>query len=417
VDLCALEKQVAEDAEKGEATATGVGEGGGVDEAVRRTVADTEYYDLLRVQPNASPSEIKKAYYKEARVCHPDKNPGDAEATAKFQKLSTVYQVLSDPDLRKKYDRDGKEGIDKQKTVQMDPRAFFSLLFGSERFEPWTGELHIAAQADHFSKITEDDEMSAESEKTLRKRQLKREVGCAVHLRERCARFIYGRDAEGFEAQMREEAKELADSQYGPELLQALGEMYLSRSEIYLANELHGRISLTKSRASMKHNGLVFKHSLRFYRNAAGSLIKAGKVYSAATKIPKEKEGEQSADAGDASVPEEQAHEVEAAMEDALPSFLQTAWSYVVRDIDKTVRDVGRKFLQDKSVPWQIRIRRAQALQLLGQVFVSEGALAAKAAAASSVPDPGAANAEAAGPTSAAKAVLQEAMLGAMREK
>ncbi|CAE7218389.1 Cpn2 [Symbiodinium sp. CCMP2592] len=132
-------------------------------------------------------------------------------------------------------------------------------------------------------------------------------------------------------------------------------------------------------------------------------------VYSAATKIPKEKEGEASADAGEASVPEEQAQEVEAAMEDALPSFLQTAWAYVVRDIDKTVRDVGRKFLQDKSVPWQIRIRRAQALQRLGQVFVSEGALAAKAAAASSVPDPGAANAEAAGPTSAAKAVLQEA--------
>eukprot|EP00439_Symbiodinium_sp_Y106_P066720 s450_g10.t3 len=55
VDLCALEKQVAEDAEKGEATATGdmgdiVDIGGGVDEAVRRTVADTEYYDLLRVQ-------------------------------------------------------------------------------------------------------------------------------------------------------------------------------------------------------------------------------------------------------------------------------------------------------------------------------------------------------------------------------
>ncbi|CAE7735730.1 unnamed protein product [Symbiodinium microadriaticum] len=140
-------------------------------------------------------------------------------------------------------------------------------------------------------------------------------------------------------------------------------------------------------------------------------------VYSAATKIPKEKEGEPSADAGDAAVPEEQAQEVEAAMEDALPSFLQTAWSYVVRDIDKTVRDVGRKFLQDKSVPWQIRIRRAQALQLLGQVFVSEGALAAKAAAANSVPEPGAASTEAGGPTLAAKAALQEAMLGAMREK
>ncbi|CAE7234085.1 fliI [Symbiodinium natans] len=140
-------------------------------------------------------------------------------------------------------------------------------------------------------------------------------------------------------------------------------------------------------------------------------------VYSAATKLPKEqKEGEAATDSGDAAVPEEQVQEVEAAMEDALPTFLKAAWSYVVRDIDKTVREVGRKFLQDKSVPWQIRIRRAQALQLLGQVFVSEGATAMKAAN-SATPEPGANGAEVGGATSAAKAVLQEAMLGAMREK
>eukprot|EP00435_Cladocopium_sp_Y103_P057252 s178_g19.t1 len=265
----------------------------------------------------------------------------------------------------------------------------------------------------------------SELEKSLKKRQLRREVACAVNLRERSARYVYGRDSEGFEAQMRQEARELdassewisncrvrtsrkgflnllrASSQFGPELLQALGEMYLARSEtIYLANELHGRISLTKSRASMKHNSLVLKHRLRFYKNAAGSLIKAGKVYSAATKVSKElKEEQPESQSGkgqsgnvsnngsaptpfqltnskdrEAPVTEEQAQQVEAAMDDALPLFLQTAWSYVVQDIDRTVRDVGRKFLQDKSVPWQIRIRRAQALQLLGEIFQTEAA-------------------------------------------
>ena len=399
VDLCALERQLAQETDKEVSSP-----GGSTQPTTDGQVADTEYYDLLQVLPNASPSEIKKAYYKEARLCHPDKNPGDAEATAKFQKLSTIYQVLSDPELRKKYDRDGKDGVDKQKTVQMDARAFFCLLFGSERFEPWTGELLIAAQADHFAKASEDDEMS-ELEKSLKKRQLKREVACAVNLRERSARYVYGRDSDGFEAQIRQEARELASSQFGPELLQALGEMYLARSEIYLANEFHGRISLTKSRASMKHNGLILKHSLRFYKNAAGSLIKAGKVYSAASKISKEiKEPEsQSTQPGDPPVTEEQAQQVEAAMDDALPLFLQTAWSYVVRDIDRTVRDVGRKFLQDKSVPWQIRIRRAQALQLLGEIFQTEAA-SAKATGQ----DAGAAD-------GTAKAVLQEAMLGAMR--
>eukprot|EP00913_Durusdinium_trenchii_P025419 g23863.t1 len=144
----------------------------------------------------------------------------------------------------------------------------------------------------------------------------------------------------------------------------------------------------------MKHNGLVLKHRLRFYKNAAGSLIKAGKVYSAASKFSKEEPTQTEGEGPPLS--EEQAQEVERVMDDALPLFLQTAWSYVVRDIDRTVRDVGRKFLQDKSVPWQIRIRRAEALKLLGEIFQAE-ATAAKAAG----PEQGA--------DGTAKAVLQEA--------
>jgi len=62
-----------------------------------------------------------------------------------------VYQVLSDPEMRRKYDKEGKTGVE-EKAMTMDPAAFFSLLFGSERFVPWTGELHVAMQADHFNK-------------------------------------------------------------------------------------------------------------------------------------------------------------------------------------------------------------------------------------------------------------------------
>ena len=49
--------------------------------------------------------------------------------------------MLSDPESRKKYDREGKSGIEGH--VKMDPSTFFSLLFGSERFEPWMGELPL----------------------------------------------------------------------------------------------------------------------------------------------------------------------------------------------------------------------------------------------------------------------------------
>lgn len=56
---------------------------------------DTSYYDLLGVQPNASPSAIKKAYYMAAMQSHPDKNPDDPEAEERFKQISEAYQGIS----------------------------------------------------------------------------------------------------------------------------------------------------------------------------------------------------------------------------------------------------------------------------------------------------------------------------------
>jgi molecular chaperone DnaJ len=64
-------------------------------------------YETLGVAKNASQDEIKKAYRKLARKYHPDRNPGDDEAEAKFKEVQTAYDVLSDEDKRKQYDRVG----------------------------------------------------------------------------------------------------------------------------------------------------------------------------------------------------------------------------------------------------------------------------------------------------------------------
>ena len=64
-------------------------------------------YDTLGVAKNASQDEIKKAYRKLARQYHPDRNPGDAAAEAKFKEVQTAYDVLADADKRKQYDAFG----------------------------------------------------------------------------------------------------------------------------------------------------------------------------------------------------------------------------------------------------------------------------------------------------------------------
>ena len=63
-----------------------------------------DYYKTLGVTPTATTDEIKKAYRKLAREHHPDVNPTDQGATARFAKLSEAYEVLSDPGKRSKYD-------------------------------------------------------------------------------------------------------------------------------------------------------------------------------------------------------------------------------------------------------------------------------------------------------------------------
>ena len=67
-----------------------------------------DYYEILGVQRGATPEELKAAFRKMALKYHPDRNPGDASAEAKFKELNEAYSVLSDADRRAYYDRVGK---------------------------------------------------------------------------------------------------------------------------------------------------------------------------------------------------------------------------------------------------------------------------------------------------------------------
>ena len=139
----------------------------------QRQVADREYYDLLGIEPNATNSEVKKAYYVKARESHPDRNP-DPLAHSKFQKIGEAYQVLSDEKLRANYDEGGKTNV--EDAPQLDSSTLFAMIFGSEKFEPLVGELKLASQ------MSEQTAGEYEHPKLRAFKQRKRIVQCAINL-------------------------------------------------------------------------------------------------------------------------------------------------------------------------------------------------------------------------------------------
>ena len=67
-----------------------------------------DYYKILGLTPAATPAEVKKAYRKLALEHHPDRNPGDPQAAARFIEIAEAYEILGDPDRRRSYDRSYK---------------------------------------------------------------------------------------------------------------------------------------------------------------------------------------------------------------------------------------------------------------------------------------------------------------------
>ena len=354
-----------------------------------RPVKDREYYDLLGVSTNATTSEIKKAYYKEARKCHPDKNVDDPKAAEKFQALGHAYQVLSTDHLREAYDANGKSENQGETAMQdVDPFVFFNVMFGSHLVEPYIGELWIADTADSMMKNAADekkpDELDTLSEEEQHKimmekmkkasaeselKQRKRQVKCAQNLVKRIAQYD-PKNKEEFIAAAQQEAMEIAKGAYGALYCITIGFALEVSAEEYLGFEttflgMGGHLARTKKNAS------AFNANMKLL----GAGFKAASAGSKAMKEAEELQKTVEQRGPDASVDPNQAQQMAEQLDDSLPAFLEFAWAINKRDIQQTLRKVCKKVFRDASVPKETRIERAQAIQILGAEFKRIGNL------------------------------------------
>nr|XP_019011117.1 uncharacterized protein I206_04428 [Kwoniella pini CBS 10737]OCF49898.1 hypothetical protein I206_04428 [Kwoniella pini CBS 10737] len=128
-----------------------------------KKVKDTQLYDILGVQPEATDIELKKAYRKLAIKWHPDKNQSE-EAEVRFKEIGEAYQILSDADKRAFYDKVGKDGMNRVEGEEMDPQEVFGKIFGGEAFFDYIGEIALVKDFTKTMDVVMTPEERAEME-------------------------------------------------------------------------------------------------------------------------------------------------------------------------------------------------------------------------------------------------------------
>ncbi|KAL3232939.1 Protein CAJ1 [Nakaseomyces bracarensis] len=358
-------------------------------------VKDTTFYDVLGVSPDATPSDIKKAYRKKAMQTHPDKHPDDPDAQAKFQEVGEAYQVLNDPDLRKRYDEFGKDDAVPQQGFE-DAEEYFTAMFGGDGFKDWIGDFSLfkelneatemmgedscagdtatsanggvngAADGTHVvkhdgnsesakpGKLTKEQrEKLVEMEKKRRAEMAKQVEELAKKLNDKLLKYtlaVKGGHLDEFSKKLDQEIEELKLESFGLELLYLIARIYKTKANNYLmAKKTFG---FSKIFTSTRDNA----RSVKSAYNLLSTGMEAQKTMEQMSKVDEDTLDQ---------------YEKAKFEQDMAGAALGVMWAMNKFELERKLKDVCNSVLNDKSVPSKERQEKAKAMLYIATKFAS----------------------------------------------
>lgn len=378
-------------------------------------VVDTTYYDLLGVSPNSKPIDIKKAYRKKSIQEHPDKNPNDVTATERFQAISQAYQVLSNESLRAKYDKFGKEEAVPQNGFE-DAGEQFAAIFGGDAFSSYIGELTLLKNIQKTEELSQQDEVEKTKEKdkdkhdsivnssvsingkkpvilhntpsntcdsaTEGKKKTKLEEfeeeqrlekektieELSIILRDRLSILTESTYDDvckcSFQKKFEEEANMLKMESFGLDILHTIGEIYSEKAQIFIKSQhawgLGGILHSLKAKGSVVIDTVRTVSAALDAQNTMKELDKL-KAASGSTEPLRNDNGVE--------ITKPTVEDVAQLEHLLMGKVLSAAWHGSKFEMMSTLRSVCDKVLEDETIDMSMKLKRAEALELLGKVF------------------------------------------------
>lgn len=306
---------------------------------------DTTYYDLLEIDYQTTTLiDIKKNYYRLAKLKHPDRNinnqSSNKESSDKaFQLLGQAYQTLSNPELRLKYDKYGLQQMNNT-TSQIDSNHLFEILFGNDMIKNFVGELYI------YTIVTTDNEPDIDFKEN------KRIIDMCSYMIQLLEPYIYN-NKELFNTNITNILEEMELSDIGIELINIIGNTYIDIVGIYQSS-IYSNIKEFINVSTIDYN--ILSSSLHLFQKISNNNNLQTTIDTTFDRTDLEEY-----DIIDMEQEEK---------EDLFFNIIDITWYLTILDIQNSIRHMCQNLFIDSSVSEIIIDKRMSGLLILGNAFI-----------------------------------------------